>query len=202
MGAAPPRQTEFRVHLPGNEITNQIKIARDAYSMFGIPEPPPEAISLMTDSGKTGICMSIITSAEGFVRLGILCPEPTSDMVARACQIAGAPKDPIDRFQRSLNVDGPSYVEFQYLKEGFGYGVYPEGFDVVFHFSVADGDDDWFYKQTNKQPNQPNQTNQTTQPTNQTQSTNQTNQTNQQQKKQVSSPFLLSINVLLHKINK
>jgi len=142
MGAAPPRQTEFRVSLPGNDLDHQMKIAKDAYSMFGFPEPSAEALSIITDSGKIGLNMSIITSAEGFVRLGILLPEPTSDMVAKACQISGASRDPIDRFQRSLNVDSPSFLEFQYLKEGFGYGVYPEGFDIVFHFSIGESDDD------------------------------------------------------------
>jgi len=37
-----------------------------------------------------------------------------------------------------LGVDGPAFVEFQYLKEGFGYGVYPEGFDIVLHYSVSE----------------------------------------------------------------
>jgi len=142
MGAAPPRQTEFRVNLPGNDLDLQMKIAKDAYSMFGFPEPPSEAMSIITNSGKIGICLSIITSAEGFVRLGILLPEPSPDMVMKACQIAGASRDPIDRLQKSLGIDVPAFLEFQYLKEGFGYGVYPEGFDVVFHFSIGESEDD------------------------------------------------------------
>eukprot|EP01101_Sappina_pedata_P006863 TRINITY_DN3515_c0_g1_i1.p1 TRINITY_DN3515_c0_g1~~TRINITY_DN3515_c0_g1_i1.p1 ORF type:complete len:474 (+),score=210.16 TRINITY_DN3515_c0_g1_i1:78-1499(+) len=142
MGAAPPRQTEFRVSLPGNDLDQQIKIARDAYTSFGFPEPPADAITMLSDSGKIGLCLSIITSSEGFVRLGVLLPEPSDDMIVKACQLAGANKDNILKFKRSLNVETPSFLEFQYLKEGFGYGVYPEGFDVVFHFAVGEIDDE------------------------------------------------------------
>jgi len=142
MGAAPPRQTEFRVNLPGNDLDHQLRIARDAYSLFGFPEPPAEAMTNIAESGKGGTCMSIITSAEGFVRLGILLPEPSQDIVGRCCHMVGTPKDPIDRFQKALQVEIPAYVEFQYLKEGFGYGVYPEGFDIVFHYSVGEAEDE------------------------------------------------------------
>jgi hypothetical protein len=40
--------------------------------------------------------------------------------------------------QRSLGINGPEYAEYQYLSKGFGYGVYKEGFDVVFHYKVGE----------------------------------------------------------------
>jgi len=137
MGAAPPRQTEIRLRLPGTDPASQLKVALDAYEMFDFLQPPEEALQLLRES-KTGTCLSIITSCEGFVRLGILISDPTPDMVTRSCSILNANKDPLERFQKSLGVEGPVFVEFQYLKEGFGYGVYPEGFDIVLHYSVSE----------------------------------------------------------------
>jgi len=138
MGAAPPRQTEVRLKLPGADAASQIIIALDAYEMFDFAQPPQEALQLLRES-KPGICLSIITSCEGFVRLGVLIPDPTPNVITTACNLLVANKDQIQRFQKSLGVESPSFVEFQYLKEGFGYGVYPEGFDIVLHYSVSEG---------------------------------------------------------------
>ena len=44
MGAAPPRQTEFRVRLPGSDFDFQLQAGLDAFEMFGFPPFPDEAI--------------------------------------------------------------------------------------------------------------------------------------------------------------
>jgi len=141
MGAAPPRQTEIRLRIPGNSGDAQLKIALDAYDMFDFLPPPEEAMHLVRECCKPGICLSIITSSEGFVRLGILLPGPSADVVNRACSLMSATRDPLNKFQKGLSIDTASYIEFQYLKEGFGYGVYPEGFDIVLHYSVGETTD-------------------------------------------------------------
>jgi len=143
MGAAPPRQTEIRVKLPGRDPEQQLRIAKDAYAMFGFPEPPDQALELISSSSssaqnKEGLCLSVITSSEGFVRLGILLPNPTPETIAIGCNLVTADKAVLAKFQKGLGVDTPTFIEFQYLKEGFGYGVYVEGFDVVFHFTVGE----------------------------------------------------------------
>lgn len=68
------------------------------------------------------------------------------------CTVVNAPLDDLGRFQTSLGITGPSFVEYQYLMKGFGYSVYKEGtdgqwpyvllnvtlgFDVVFHYFVG-----------------------------------------------------------------
>jgi len=138
MGAAPPRQTEVRLKIPGTDASSQLRVVLDAYDMFEFAHPPEEALQLVRES-KPGICLSIITSCEGFVRLGILIPNPTPDVVNGACNLLNGNKESLEKFQRSLGVESPAFVEFQYLKEGFGYGVYPEGFDIVLHYAIGDG---------------------------------------------------------------
>ena len=54
------------------------------------------------------------------------------------CAIAGGNPDDMSSFEAALGADGPSYAEYQYLMKGFGYGVYKEGFDIVFHYHVGE----------------------------------------------------------------
>lgn len=143
MGAAPPRQTEIRVHLPGSDFNQQLDVGLDAFASFGFPPLPENAVSVLQSSNTPGLCLSIITSSEGFVRLGLLCPSPSADTVQKLCSIAGANGAEISEFEKALGSTGPSFAEYQFLKEGFGYGVYKEGFDIVFHYNVGgEGPDD------------------------------------------------------------
>ena len=138
MGAAPPRQTEIRVKLPGDSFDTQFNAAEDAYKMFGFPAIPEGPHGIIREWKPVGLCLSVITSSEGFVRLGLMCPNPSTDTVVKLCQIVKAGNEQLAAFEGSLGCDGPSYAEFQYLKEGFGYGVYKEGFDIVYHYLAGE----------------------------------------------------------------
>jgi len=140
MGAAPPRQTEIRMKLHGSDFGDQLRLAMDAFFVFGFPAIPDDALSLVRRSSEAHgpLCLSVITSSEGFVRLGLLVPKPTHDVVLGLCQIGAGSADEILRFQNSLQSQGPIFAEYQYLMKGFGYGVYKEGFDIVFHYLVGE----------------------------------------------------------------
>jgi len=141
MGAAPPRQTEIRMKLPGTDFNDQLRLAMDAFFVFGFPAIPDEALTLIRRSSSENngpLCMAVITSSEGFVRLGLLIPKPSTDVVAGLCQLGGGNSDEIAKFQGALQSQGPQYAEYQYLMKGFGYSVYKEGFDIVFHYLVGE----------------------------------------------------------------
>lgn len=141
MGAAPPRQTEIRLKLPGGDFNAQLRVAMDAFFVFGFPAIPEDALSVIKRAGGEGngpICMSVITSSDGFVRLGVLLPRPSHDIVASLCQLVQASHEDIQRFQGALASTGPAFAEYQYLMKGYGYGVYKEGFDIVFHYMVGE----------------------------------------------------------------
>jgi len=140
MGAAPPRQTEIRMKLPGSDFNDQLRLAMDAFFVFGFPAIPEDALALIRRSSDSNgsLCLAVITSSEGFVRLGLLIPKPTHETVVGLCQVGGGSSDEIMRFQSSLQSQGPAYAEYQYLMKGFGYGVYKEGFDIVFHYLVGE----------------------------------------------------------------
>jgi len=144
MGAAPPRQTEMKFKLPGADFNEQLRNGCDAFSAFGFPAIPDDALELLKKVNATQpLCMSVITSSEGFVRLGLLVPKPATDIVLGMCAISGGQNnnhnnDEMAAFEGSLGSEGPAYVEYQYLMKGFGYGVYKEGFDIVFHYHVGE----------------------------------------------------------------
>jgi hypothetical protein len=138
MGAAPPRQTEIRLRLPGDNHDTQFGAALDAYTMFGFPSIPDGPMQVLKDWRPTGLCLSVITSSEGFVRLGLMAPNPSTETVLKLCQLVQAGSEQLAAFEGSLGSDGPAFVEMQFLKEGFGYGVYKEGFDIVFHYHAGE----------------------------------------------------------------
>jgi len=139
MGAAPPRQTELRIRLPGGTGNAQVQLGLESFSAFDFPPVPDNVLSIIK-SGHTmdGVSLSVITSSEGFVRLGLLVPKPSTETVLQLLDIAGGNKETMALFEGSLHSSGPSWVEYQYLQKGFGYGVYKEGFDIVFHYDVGE----------------------------------------------------------------
>jgi len=139
MGAAPPRQTEIKFKVPGGDFEEQLKVGLDAFISFGFPQIPDNALKILKESSTTGhLTLSVITSSEGFVRLGLIVPNPTTETVLALCSISGGNNDELATFEASLGKDAPSYVEYQYLMKNFGYGVYKEGFDIVFHYVVGE----------------------------------------------------------------
>ncbi|KAH3756202.1 hypothetical protein Pelo_11981 [Pelomyxa schiedti] len=137
MGAAPPRQTEMRMRLPGGDFTAQLTLAIDAFATFGFPPLPEQALSSIRASPTEGLCLSIITASDGFVRLGMLCPRPSRELVGHLVEQVNGKPDGIARLEAALGNAPPSFIELQYLMKGFGYSVYKEGFDVVIHWSIT-----------------------------------------------------------------
>jgi len=138
MGAAPPRQTEIRFEVVGDNFQKKLERSLSAYGEFGFPAIPEEALEILKLVNPSNLIMSVITSSEGFVRLGLLVPNPPRITVESLCNLSGGNSEQLFRFEKSIGVTGPEFAEFQYLMEGFGYGVYKEGFDIIFHYKVGE----------------------------------------------------------------
>jgi len=139
MGAAPPRQTELRVILPGPDAATQLTAANDAFASFDFPPIPDSMLNLITPyQPSEPYSLSIVTSSDGFVRIGLLIPKPPRDLVAQMADAVCGKRDAIDTFANTVGCQIPQYAEYQYLQKGFGYGVYKEGFDVMFHWNIGE----------------------------------------------------------------
>jgi len=139
MGAAPPRQTELRVILPGPDPSSQLMTAHDAFASFDFPPIPEQMMNLISNfTPSEPYSLSIVTSSEGFVRIGLLIPKPPRDVVGMMADAAGGKRDAVETFANTVGCQVPQYAEYQYLMKGFGYGVYKEGFDVMFHWNIGE----------------------------------------------------------------
>jgi len=104
----------------------------DRYDVF----IPQEALDIISASKKEGVSLSVITSSEGFVRIGMILPDPDKNTVSRLCQLTGANPQGLFNFQQQMKIERPAFAEFQFLMESFGYGVYNEGLNLVFHYNL------------------------------------------------------------------
>lgn len=137
MGASPPRQTETKFQLPGN-LDNQLRLCSSAFKAFGFSNIPAEAIDIIRrNPPKDTLCISVTTSAEGFVKLGVIITHPSPSLFQALSKLVAVDLDKIHQFQKALSVEQPLYVELHELSTGFGYEVYKEGFDVTFHYCVC-----------------------------------------------------------------
>jgi len=130
MGAAPPRQTEFKFKLRGS-ADEQAKAVKEALATFGFPEIPKDKWDILMEQRPTGIRLSVIITDEGFARVGVLIPRPSPSMIKRLCTGDVAVLDKLERHLRA-----PTFVEFFNLNSGFGYGVYMTGPAIGFHYCV------------------------------------------------------------------
>uniref|UniRef100_A0A6B2L4T3 PH domain-containing protein n=1 Tax=Arcella intermedia TaxID=1963864 RepID=A0A6B2L4T3_9EUKA len=143
MGAAPPRQTEYRFNIPGGSFAVQYGIAMDAIATFKFPPFPSPAAELLSQSSEQcgSLGMSVITSSEGFVKIGIFVGRPSKALVEgcfRICEISDTVQSKMKTLEGSFGATLPIFVEFVYVNDGFGYGVYREGFDVLFHYRMGE----------------------------------------------------------------
>jgi len=145
MGAAPPRQTEFRFQIQGDTLSKQLDYALAAFTEFSFPPIPEEALDLLRQIQPKKIQITVVTCASGFVRLGLLASNPPKQVVESLCNLSGGNFEQLCRFESVIEANGPDVVEFQYLNEGFGYGVYKEGFDIIFHYNLGEEEEEKLY---------------------------------------------------------
>jgi len=141
MGAAPPRQTEIRFDVTGNSLSEQLNIAISGWKTFSFPELPShvEKLILSSEQNTNGLAMSVVTSADNFVKLGLYYPSPSRQMVEQCFKIKGVnSQQKVQKLEENLHSSGPDFVEFHYLRPGYGYEVYTEGFDITFHYRVGE----------------------------------------------------------------
>jgi len=141
MGAAPPRQTELRIRLNQPTVADQLNMAISAFKHFRFPEIPQQITNILRQFTNPGLILSLITSSEGFVKIGILFPQPSWNvalqLIEEGRKLGNSISSGVDLFTKLNGVfqcSVPDYIEFQYLTPGFGYNVYKEEFNVFVHY--------------------------------------------------------------------
>jgi hypothetical protein len=130
MGASPPRQTEIRISL-ANEFSKNFELIVSALKSFSVPEIPSDYQKALKRWAPKKVEVSVVTSSEGFVRVGLIFPDPTHEVV----EAMGGHNRPYMDFQKNIKKEA-SCIEVQYLMSGFGYAVYQEGYKVKLHYAL------------------------------------------------------------------
>jgi len=131
MGASPPRQTEIRIAL-NFEFAKNFELIVNALKTFSVPEIPSDMQKAIKKWGPKRTELSVVTSSEGFVRIGLIFPEPPPEIV----DALGGHNRPFMDFQKNIKKE-PAFVEIQYLLSGFGYAVYQEGYKIKLHYALS-----------------------------------------------------------------
>lgn len=145
MGAQPPRQSEISIDLPGATCEEQLKVAESAFHTFGFPALPDDVVDYVRTFKNNHLKLFINVTFEGFVKTSLLLPYPPAADVGQFFAMAGLHESrqaSLKTLEAAVGVK-PAFVEFIFLKEGFGYGVYKEGFDVAFHLHSTAADNGW-----------------------------------------------------------
>jgi hypothetical protein len=130
MGASPPRQTEIRIAL-NHEFPKNFELIVNALKSFSVPEIPSDYQKTIKKWAPKKVELSVVTSSEGFVRVGLIFPDPSHEVV----ETLGGHNRPYMDFQKNIKRE-PSFLEVQYLMSGFGYAVYQEGYKIKFHYAL------------------------------------------------------------------
>ncbi len=143
MGMEPPRQTEIRMLLPGTSLRKKLRVALDAYTKFGFPAPPQDIYDVINASIHYGdaqpqLAISIcLASDDNFVRIGIVQYAPTSHCFQMlASNLSSEKYRQLTALEAGLG-GRLARIEYQYLREQYGYRVYPEGFGITTCYAVG-----------------------------------------------------------------
>ena len=91
------------------------------YDICGFPYPPEEAVEVLKKSKELDVMISITTKE--MILISMIIPNPNQQLLNKF-----SPNN-LDKIQNALG--NACALEFQFLKEGYGYHVYPEGYDVL-----------------------------------------------------------------------
>ena len=141
MGATPPRLSEFRFKLDGVISTIMDKV-HSAFTTFGFP-PMANDVEMLFSSLPPSIMflyLCITVCSEGFVKINVLVPNPPKEIVTGFISCMNDVKENNKALHEQIeNKLGrpPMFVEYSFLKEGYGYDVYKEGPDVHVHYDLG-----------------------------------------------------------------
>jgi len=127
VGETIPRPFELRFSLPSDNSKQKVL---EAWTDFGFPQIPQNFLELLESKGEWKL--GVTSTDEFFVKISILIVPKDEKHLEEVCQAASVDRQKILEFGKKLGKETPDFIEFQHLMEGFGYGVYKEGFDPHF----------------------------------------------------------------------
>jgi hypothetical protein len=99
---------------------------------LALPFPPDAFIDAMLRQEQSDIFASLWLGQAGAAKVGILLPQPSTELVLRLCAAAGPNQEKaLAIFEACLGAGGPIFAEPQQLAEGWG---------VELHYAVEENE--------------------------------------------------------------
>ncbi|ELP95235.1 hypothetical protein EIN_430410 [Entamoeba invadens IP1] len=134
------RPSCFQFVLEGNTTTRVNRVV-SLFTTFGLQEVPVEILDVLRNLGQlyTYLVISVSITQIGIQRVGIMIPDPTAEIVRSFLKSDSTYKQTALVHEEML--DNPDiavkFVEYSYLREGFGRGKFTEGSEVMVHYFLG-----------------------------------------------------------------
>ncbi|MBL1176281.1 hypothetical protein [Pantanalinema sp. GBBB05] len=111
----------FLIPLSGSTAIEQLNLGLEAFSTFKSPALPQQVTDLLIANAKLGLLLSVWLGHAGLIKIGLLIPQPDTELMLQLCSISGKNYDQaLAKFEGSLGVQQPTYIECQQMATGFG----------------------------------------------------------------------------------
>jgi len=107
-----------------------------AWSAFGFPAIPDSVLPTIPSHFSTPWQLNVTITDHNFMKIEVLVPNSTQDQIDNICSSLMYDPDKIRAFAHTVDKNLPDFVQYQLLSEGFGFGVYKEGFSVSFVYNI------------------------------------------------------------------
>jgi hypothetical protein len=117
--------TELRIVLPGAGVDEWVLAGARLFDALDVPDLPDSAIGTLLDATTKRMVASVLFTAEGTVKLGLLVAEPTPKLTQKLFRVASEEQQADEysdlvELQSQLMVSGPLWAEAQQRANGFG----------------------------------------------------------------------------------
>lgn len=117
----------FQIPLPGSNGVEQLNNGLSAFAHLKQPALPQDVIELLRTNAKPGLLLSVWLGDGGVVKVGLRLPQPEVELMLQLCSTTGNNSDlELAKFEGSLGVRQPAYIEGQQLATGFGVELHYE----------------------------------------------------------------------------
>jgi hypothetical protein len=117
--------TELRIVLPGHKVDDWVLAGMRLFDALDISDLSDDAIGVLLNTTAKRMVASILFTAEGVVKVGLLVAEPTLDLTKNLFRLATEAQhadeySALAELQSHLMVNGPIWAEAQQRANGFG----------------------------------------------------------------------------------
>jgi hypothetical protein len=113
------QMTGLNFHVADTASHPAVEIALMLFRYLGLPFPADPVLAVLLRHTYPELILSLLVGKGGAARVGLMLPEPSTDLVTRLTDAAGgAGPQALALFETCLQVKGPAYLEYAQIASG------------------------------------------------------------------------------------